>query len=263
MSGTGPEIPEELHILAGEYVLGALDAAEMRAVRGRARTDAALAAAIAAWERRLAPLAGVVAPQAPPPALWDRLERAIAEVPPEDIAEPRPRPVPVLPRPTAEVLPLVPRQPPPRRKLWPWQLTTAAALALAAGIAVVAFVPQVALRLNLAPEAPRIAALLPTDGKITGGFIAQIRADGSVVLAALPAVAVPSGRDLELWVLRPGEKVPASLGVLPAGGKRVVLPGLPADGTKLLVSVEQPGGSPSGLPTGPVVYAGAVGQLSL
>ena len=74
MSGTGPEIPEELHILAGEYVLGALDAAEMRAVRGRARTDAALAAAIAAWERRLAPLAGVVAPQAPPPALWDRLD---------------------------------------------------------------------------------------------------------------------------------------------------------------------------------------------
>ena len=55
---------------------------------------------------------------------------------------------------------------------------------------------------------------------------------------------------------------PRSLGLLKADGvtvldRRRLPPALLAGGTALLaVSVEPPGGSPTGVPTGPVVYAG-------
>jgi anti-sigma-K factor RskA len=126
-------------------------------------------------------------------------------------------------------------------------------------------VPSLALRLHLPRPGllaePRIATLMPPDGRAPG-FLAEARPDGSVVLTALATVPVPQGRDLELWILPPGAKAPASLGVLPASGRRVVLSRMPAAGTQLMVSVEPPGGSPTGAPTGPVAYAGSLAQLS-
>ena len=57
----------------------------------------------------------------------------------------------------------------------------------------------------------------------------------------------------------PGATKPASLGVIPAEGK-VVPPGIKA-GTMLLVSLEPKGGSPTGQPTGPVLYAGKLSRF--
>jgi anti-sigma-K factor RskA len=70
------------------------------------------------------------------------------------------------------------------------------------------------------------------------------------------AIAVPSDRDLELWALAKGETRPRSLGVLPASGRRLVAALAPD--TQLLVSLEPRGGSPTGQPTGPVVYGGTI-----
>jgi anti-sigma-K factor RskA len=61
---------------------------------------------------------------------------------------------------------------------------------------------------------------------------------------------------LELWALAAGAKAPAPLGVIPPAGKTVP-PGV-AEGTTLLVSLEPKGGSPTGKPTGPVLYAGTL-----
>jgi anti-sigma-K factor RskA len=263
-------IPEELHVLAGEYVLGALDMAEMRAVRRRAMVDPALAAAIAGWERRMAPMAAAVPPAAPPPALWARIEQSVAPLademdvapaPPRALAQESPRPArstepPLVPRRRGMVV----RQ----RRVWPWQFATLGSLALAAGIAALVLVPSLSQRLDLHPgllAQPRIAALTPPDSH-TPGFLAEARPDGSVVLTALQTVPVPQGHDLELWILPPGAKAPASLGVLPAAGRRVAVAHMPPPGTQLMVSVEPVGGSPTGAPTGPVVYAGSLAQLS-
>ena len=68
------------------------------------------------------------------------------------------------------------------------------------------------------------------------------------------AIGVAQDRDLQLWSLPEGATRPASLGVLPAGGKQLP-PGV-QPGTKLLVSLEPKGGSPTGQPTGPVLYGG-------
>ncbi len=224
--------------LAGEFVLGVLTAEEMRAVRVRSRSDAALAAAIAAWETRLSPLAEAVPPQPPPPALWSRLEQAVAALPMEADAAPIPVSRSVAPR-------IV-----PPRRVWPWQVATGVAAALAAGFAALAFLPP--------PSGEqRVAALGPV-GAPPAAFLADARADGSVALTALAPADVPQGRDLELWILPPGAQKVAPLGVLPAAGRKVSLSGLPATGTQLLVSLEPRGGSPTGQPTGAVLYSGTL-----
>jgi anti-sigma-K factor RskA len=68
----------------------------------------------------------------------------------------------------------------------------------------------------------------------------------------------PAGKSYELWGL-PDGGAPVSLGLLPASGEvrrdlvaaqRVAL----AASTKVAVSLEPAGGSPTGAPTGPVLY---------
>jgi len=67
-------------------------------------------------------------------------------------------------------------------------------------------------------------------------------------------VNVAPAHDLELWALPKGATVPVSLGVLPDRG--AVIQARAQPDTQLLVSLEPKGGSPSGAPTGPVVYGG-------
>lgn len=267
MAGPRPErppgLPDDVDTLAGNYVLGALDAEAMREVRAEARVNPLMDTAIAQWERRLTPLVAVIAPVEPPDALWQRLERSIAP----DEVDASAAPLRAERRPVTSVTPLVPRRrPPPRRaapsppqargRTLPWQLATVGSLALAACFAALLFRPDLVASWRAAAPLPPVAALLPADSRAPG-FLAEARPDGAVVLTALAPVSVPAGHDLELWILRPGEAAPSPLGVLPAAGRRVTLPAMPPDGTQMMISLEPPGGSPSGRPTGPVLYAGA------
>ncbi len=126
-----------------------------------------------------------------------------------------------------------------------WQATTAGSLALAAALAAFMLVRQ--------PAPPLMAVLAP----MTGGapvLIATAGPAGALTVRPSGAVSVPSDRDLELWALAEGETKPRPLGVLPASGRR--LTAALAPNTQLLVSLEPRGGSPTGLPTGPVLYGG-------
>ena len=247
MSGAGIDDPRDPDATAAEYVLGVLDAAEHAEIARAAATDAALQAAITGWERRLAPLARLVEPVPPPPALWERLAGSIAVAPlgGEAIA---------FARPAAVV---------DRRLLRRWQAATAVSMALAASLAVVAALPL--LQRPPAPAgAPAPAALLvaslTTYGQPANGFVATIEG-GSLIVRPTTAAAVPAGRDLELWSLPPGAKAPAALGLLPATGARLNGGAVPTPGTQILISLEPRGGSPTGLPTGPVLFAGTLTRL--
>ena len=70
---------DDIDGLAAEYALGSLDAAERRQVDTRRDADPALAGAIAAWERRLAPLSDRVPGVAPPPHLFHRILSQISQ----------------------------------------------------------------------------------------------------------------------------------------------------------------------------------------
>ncbi|MCU6454435.1 anti-sigma factor [Sphingomonas sp. A2-49] len=113
----------------------------------------------------------------------------------------------------------------------------------------------VAVRIPAAP--PLIAAMAPT-GKGTPVAAAYDPASGVVRIAG--AVDVPAGRSAEVWAIE-GSAAPRSLGVMAdATRAEMIVPaalrGHIADDTVLAISIEPAGGSPTGLPTGPVVAAG-------
>ncbi|MBO0739921.1 MAG: hypothetical protein J2P51_00665 [Hyphomicrobiaceae bacterium] len=74
---------DDIDGLAAEYVLGSLSPAERAQVEARRGGDAALAAAIQAWQVRLGPLSEQASEQAPglapPPDLFGRILTRIAE----------------------------------------------------------------------------------------------------------------------------------------------------------------------------------------
>jgi anti-sigma-K factor RskA len=92
--------------------------------------------------------------------------------------------------------------------------------------------------------------------------VASVNADGgALVTRPVQPVALQADRVLELWSVPP-QGAPRSLGLISAQGVTVLprerLPRTLLEGgtEALAVSVEPPGGSPTGTPTGPVVYAG-------
>ncbi len=232
MSGAEDDpVLEDPDLLAAEYVIGALAPEQARALEALAMQDATIAASIADWQDRLAPLAQAVPALPPPPLLWRRLALATGIEG-------------VLAGPAAT-----------RRgsRLWRspglWRATTVAAMALAASLAFLL------LGRPAQQQEPLLAALSPA-GSPAATFLVRVDANGQATVVAAANPNTPQGRALELWALNAGEGMaPVSLGLLPGSGrKQLLLPN--RAGTKLLVSQEPEGGSPTGQPTGPVVYSG-------
>lgn len=67
----------EAESLAGDYALGTLSGAELTEFEAMLAQDPALRRHVAAWERRLTPLATVLPEATPRPELWDAIEAAL------------------------------------------------------------------------------------------------------------------------------------------------------------------------------------------
>ena len=220
-------------LAAAEYVLGTLPAAQARAMEALALSDPAVAAQIEEWQVRLAPLAALAVPRRPPPELWRRLALATGI---DDVqARRRTRRAPA-------------------QGLWGslgfWRLGTLGAAAAAAALAFLLLRPP-------PPAAPDFLAALSPAGAPGATFLVRIGPDGSALIVATAPPDQAPGRALQLWALPAGGTVPISLGVLPPNG-RAQLRAPTSAGTQLLLSDEPEGGSPTGQPTGPVRYQGAI-----
>ncbi|MGV7033599.1 anti-sigma factor [Methylobacterium symbioticum] len=235
-AGAPPFWAEDPDGAAGEYVLGTLDAAERAAFARALERDAALRAAVAAWEARLAPLAAAAPAVAPDPRVWAAVEARIAGRPEAgeggDIGG-------------ARILRL-------ERGLRRWRLAAGAAAALAAGLAL-----WIAAGPRPAGETAQYLAVVDRGGGLPALIVRVDLAGGSVQVRSL-AAETPPDHSLELWYVGAGA-APRSLGLVGAAEGRLTLPaalrtGL--EGASLAVSVEPKGGSPTGAPTGPVVYSG-------
>ena len=237
---------DDRDLLAAEYVLGVLDGPEREEVIRRADRDTALNAAILAWEERLAPLASTVPPAAPPVGLWQRVEASCGLT-----AAPLTAPV----RPAHAVK---------RRGFWDalgfWRGMTALGFGLAAAIAVVAVVNRPVPPSPLPGPAVPLASAILAPPKGAPAFVAEATPDKTLVLRPLERVAVASGKDLELWALPDGATVPKALGVILAAGQTVTVPPSLHGPMQLMVSLEQRGGSSTGLPQGPVLWQGHLSE---
>jgi anti-sigma-K factor RskA len=231
--------PGDGDVIAAEYVLGVLGAAERREVERRLAQEPALASEVAFWETRLAPMADAAAPAMPPSGAWSRIESAIA----------------------ADAAAIaVPARPSPWQSLALWRgLTAASATLAAASIVALAYIG-----LAPAPRAPLTATLGGDAGQ--PNFVAAVTAQGNT-LVIVPAVLLANDqRSYELWLIPSGETRPRSLGLVQPGQPvRLDIPAglagrLTQDAT-LAVSLEPRGGSPTGQPTGPVIAAGKLTSL--
>ena len=237
MNLSRPDRRERLDRLAAEYALGTLPARPRARLARAARDDPQVAAALREWEERLASLATALPGVAPSPHVWTRI---VARLGLQDGARAAPAGVFWWDR------------------LAFWRTLTAAgfAAALALGIALYAQRPV--------SEPPIVAVLAGQDGK--PALIASARRDDRFLLVkAVGAAPVDPGKALELWMLPQGQP-PRSLGVLPAGELVRVPLAAPTDAAlanipALAVSLEPAGGSPTGLPTGPVLYSGKIERM--
>ena len=231
---------DDVEALAAEYVLGSLEDDGRRRVEERLAHDAALAGHVALWTERLAPLGEAIPPAAPSPRLWRRIER---EIQPErsSRAGTQPRPGGL------------------RDRIGFWRLWAAGASAVAAALAV--FILVTALP---GPEpTARLIAVLGEDETRPAWLVDADPAAGE--LTARPLGAPPgelADRSLELWLIAGTGVPPKSLGLLDPE-RETVLRLAPETAAALpqavafAVSLEPAGGSPTGLPTGPVLYQGA------
>jgi anti-sigma-K factor RskA len=227
--------PERVDAIAGEYVLGTLGGRARARFERLLRTERRVADAVRAWEDRLLPLAEGIPPRVPPAHVWTAILARIAGT-------------------TARSA--------PRLGVRWWRGLALASVAVACALAVALFQTaseraQGTIVIVLAGPDAKPALLASAD-----------RSSRYLSLQALAPLAVADDRALELWLL-PGHGNPRSLGlvpaVAPAATARIALPETAARALQnipaLAVSLEPKGGSPTGLPTGPVLYSGPVQGL--
>lgn len=229
--------PELADRLAADYVAGTLRGAARKRFEALLPAHPHLRMAVRSWQNRLVPLTVSLEPETPPAAVWQRIEARIS-------GSPAAAPAPAS----------------PVKAAWWNALALWRGLAGAAGAAALAL----AVMVNApGPAQPPIVVVLSSPGTSPEGaavpatFVASISGDHrSVVTKPLTPVSVQSDKALELWSV-PAQGAPKSLGLISANGTTIVKKGrLPADTAALAVSLEPTGGSPTGAPTGPVLWAG-------
>ncbi|MDZ5449389.1 anti-sigma factor [Labrys sp. ZIDIC5] len=229
---------DDLDLLAGEYVLGTLDAAERAAVAARRRREPDLDAAITAWERRLAPLTEAITPVEAPATTFPG----------------------ILARLDAGADPLITTL---ERRLRRWRLATLGIGALAAALALFAITPRLRT-----PEQPgSFVAVLQKDAA-SPAFIVSVNVEARS-LTIRPVAARPQpNKSYELWLVNDKLPGPRSLGVI--GDRLFTVEKARLSNVSeqvvqqavLAVTLEPEGGSPSGQPTGPILYSGALVQAT-
>ncbi len=212
--------------LAGEYVLGVLSAEETRDAEARIATDPAFAAEVDFWMVRLRPLSDALAPANPPRALKSRLMGQL-------FGRSR-RPAPLV--------------------FWQMLAAVATATALACLVLMVLTVTR-----DQGVQ-PRYIAVLEAE-QTPSSLLLEIAPDRAAALIRNAALDTSDGA-VELWLMAE-DKAPVSLGLINAAGEtRIAIPESlrsAFDGPVLFaVSLEPPGGSPTGQPSGPIVASGTV-----
>lgn len=235
--------PQERDELAAEYALGVLVGDDLAQAESLARSSATFRTAVARWRSRLAPLLNEIEPAAPPAGLWERIEQVIG----------------VPERGNVVVL---------RRRVVVWRTATAAMTALAASLAIVLLnAPSVRSPVVSGPGAPAVQAKAPMVAVLDTGQQAKVMASWDpmsqrLVLAVAGDMPSDPAHSHELWVIPPGGQ-PRSIGTMGSAKQMHMrladaIATLLQQGATIAITVEPPGGSPSGKPTGRMVASGAL-----
>ncbi|WP_277960605.1 anti-sigma factor [Pseudomonas sp. RIT-To-2] len=213
--------------LAADYAIGLMAPTARRRFERLLAEDRALEQELGQWQDALARLATPV-PDAPvPERVWENIKARI---------EPQHLHVPTR----------------SRTRHWLRATALAAAVVLAVGIGMYYNRDQAMYSATLVSASNQPAVTIEAF-------------DQYLQVAPLNLASAPADRSMQLWAI-PAEGMPVSLGLMPEGGKgRIRLDEsqrkLLGEPIALAISLEPAGGSPTGQPTGPVLYHGQVVSL--
>jgi anti-sigma-K factor RskA len=215
-----PDDDGDRAIIAGEYVLGLLDADAAAALRARAAADPALAREIQAWENRLAPLAGLATPAEPSELTWARIRRSMAG---ED----------------ALAAPPASASSGEARRVERWR-----AVAIASAAVAILLAGYLALRPPSPPSRPWVmaTALLSAPGTAEAAMRARVMSSGAIRVEPLIPIHVEAGRRLEFWAWPRSRPGPIPLGTIAPTGGQVEFPFEAQEGTPVMVTSEPASG---------------------
>ncbi|HCT05332.1 MAG TPA: anti-sigma factor [Pseudomonas sp.] len=211
--------------LAADYAIGLMPATARRRFDALLLEDAALRVELGHWQDALASLTGALPERPVPEHVWAGIK---ARIEPQVLHMPAKKPF--------------------------WMSVRVLVAACAVGMTLLV---GVLYQRDIGPEYSATLASANQQPAL------QIQAFGDhLQVEALSLAAVEPTRVLELWAIPAGGK-PVSLGLVPVAGKgRIQLSkeqqALLAAPLTLAVSLEPKGGSPTGQPTGPVLYQGTL-----
>ena len=221
------QTPERRRALAADYAIGLMPPTARKRFEHLLLDDGALRAELARWQNHLTLLTEPLVEQPVPEHVW---QAVVARIEPQTLHVPLKRP------------------------FWNWLRLGAVACSL-----------LIVLTTGLLYNRDSVqyqATLL--SGTAQPGLRIEAHAD-HLKVQPLELAAVEAGRSLELWAI-PVEGKPVSLGLIPADGDgRIALSQSQQQLIRvpvvLAVSLEPQGGSPTGQPTGPVLYQGPLATL--
>jgi len=213
-----------------EYVLGVLDPDERASVERELASSEEAQRAVAFWQQRLTPMTETLPQITPSAQVWTGIRRALGW---DTQAASQ------------------------ARRFWSnaraWQW-----ISLAASVVAIAF--AVLLLRGPVRESGHLMVSTIRQNGVTD-WTATVDLDRrQVILVPAATTTIPNGRSTQLWLIPAGQS-PISVGVFAPGATNVLalnatLLARVATTAILAVSVEPPGGSPTGQPTGPVIATG-------
>jgi anti-sigma-K factor RskA len=222
--------------LAAEYVLGTLQGLARRRFERSLKDDPRLRRAVAHWQDRLAPLGDDVEAVQPPARVWRNIERQLRSASGRQSG---------------------------LRSIWAslgfWRGAT-----FASGLAAV-LLAALLMALIPTPRQPETMVVVMSDDQakpaITVSWAAHGRGARRMRIRVIGHAEMAPDTAWELWMLPRDEGKPISLGLISTHETQSLM--VPERLTTainaasgLAMSVEPKGGSPTGLPTGPVLYKG-------
>ena len=221
--------PLLVDLICAEYILGTLKGSARRRFEQLIKQRANWAQSLAWWESHMHLLADTVPAVKPPNTVWKNIQTRLFETKSTN------------------------------NNRW-WKSWAFVSTALAASFATLLIMqtPQVGSEVT-----PVSIALLASESAQAGWLLNETRrsaTDVEIKAISLASLELKPNNAFELWLLPADKSNPISLGLLPQQGSATVK--VPVNVIALLatgglaVSLEPLGGSPTGLPTGAVLYQG-------
>ena len=224
---------EQEKTLAAEFALGLLEGDDLAEAERRLASDTQFAGEVEIWRSRFMAFDEATEPRAASDLLWQKIEVGMGVSAPMRAAEPS-----------------------AWSRLWS-NVGVLRTATLAASFAALLFAVGLGVAIRQARQQPVMVAVL-MDGTRPGAVVHAF-ADGRVVLVPLTTINVPEGRALEVWTLPSRERGPVSVGLMSqARTLQLNLKDLAAPQVDQLfeITLEPASGSPTGRPTGPVLFKG-------